>query len=106
MHDYKSVYSKCQRKHFEYFLLRYKFVEQSRSSRIGIVVSKKVAAHAVVRNRIKRVARECFRTNFSASCGLDIILTTKPGANNLTAEELATCVNQILAQLPKSSKDS
>ncbi len=46
--------------------------------RIGIIVSKRVAAKAVTRNRIKRVVRETFRLSESGSFNsIDIIVRVK-----------------------------
>lgn len=50
-------------------------------SRIGMVVSKKVAGTAVNRNRIRRLIRESFRHCFDRS-GLDIVIVARPAARN------------------------
>jgi ribonuclease P protein component len=42
--------------------------------RLGIVVSKKVARHAVSRNYIKRVIREVFRLHCQSKRSLDIVV--------------------------------
>lgn len=101
--DYKSVYTRCKRVHYPDFILRYKYVDTTAPTRVGVVVSKKSAAKAVDRNRIKRVVRECFRVKLQDSTGLDIILTAKANAKSLSRSELAACVNQILDQFLKSS---
>lgn len=56
--------------------------------RIGIIVSKRVAAKAVTRNRIKRVIREVFRLSASESFNsIDIIVRVKrPIISNETPE--------------------
>lgn len=52
-------------------------------SRIGIVATRKVG-NAVVRNRIKRVCRECFRLwpGFVPD-GIDLVVIARGGANEL-----------------------
>jgi len=50
------------------------------SGRIGITVSRKVGV-AVVRNRVKRWIRECFRRQRSAfSTKLDVVVVARPAA--------------------------
>lgn len=61
------------------------------SSRLGAVVSKKVAKSAVRRNRVKRLIRESFRLRTHPQ-PIDFIVIAKPGAadadNTLLTKEL------------------
>lgn len=52
-------------------------------SRIGIVVTKKVG-NAIVRNRVKRLCRECFRLwpDFVPP-GIDLVVIAREGAGEL-----------------------
>ena len=55
----------------------------SAPARLGVVTSKKLGG-AVVRNRVKRLCREAFRTHpdwFPA--GLDLVVIARPGAHEL-----------------------
>lgn len=47
-------------------------------SRLGMVVSKKCAGHAVQRHRIKRLVRESFRVNRGRLPTLDIVVICQP----------------------------
>jgi ribonuclease P protein component len=51
----------------------------SKSTRLGLVVAKKHARHAVQRNRLKRLLRESFRHHLVALKDLDIVALVKPG---------------------------
>lgn len=53
-------------------------------SRLGIVATRKVG-NAVVRNRIKRLCRECFRQwpGFVPD-GIDLVVIARDGASELT----------------------
>src|SRR5262249_29573609 len=58
-------------------------------SRLGIVATRKVG-NATVRNRIKRLCRECFRLwpkNFVPD-GVDLVVIAREGANDLTLERV------------------
>ena len=58
---------------------------QLKHARLGLIVSKKTGGKlAVDRNRIKRVIRESFRHQQHQLDGLDIVVVTRGGANNVT----------------------
>jgi len=58
------------------------------SARIGFVVSKKVGC-AVVRNRVKRVAREAFRlTPGLFPAGIDVVMIARNGAESLCLSDV------------------
>jgi len=42
--------------------------------RLGMVVSKKLIQSAVIRNKIKRVTRECFRNTVSNLASIDFVI--------------------------------
>lgn len=52
-------------------------------TRLGIVATKKIG-NAVVRNRVKRLCRECFRTSPTLlPSGIDFVVIPKQGAGDL-----------------------
>lgn len=53
-------------------------------SRLGVVVSKKVAGNNVNRNRIKRVLKEWFRVNQDRLGGHDVIVVAKTSIKEAT----------------------
>ena len=57
-------------------------------ARLGILVTKKHAARAVVRNRLKRCVREAFRMEHSHLGAIDVLvrppLSARPGAQMLS----------------------
>jgi ribonuclease P protein component len=50
-------------------------------ARLGLAISKKWVKQAVVRNRLKRLARESFRRNQQLLSGMDVVVMTnkRPG---------------------------
>jgi len=56
--------------------------------RLGVAVSRKVDKRAVGRNRIKRVARECFRGEAARLPPGDYVLIAQPGSSALDAATL------------------
>ena len=71
-------------------------------ARLGITVSSKVG-NAVVRNRVKRLLRECFRQwKYQIVPPQDILLIAKPGAAKLSflqvASEICRCVTDSRAR--------
>lgn len=49
-------------------------------ARLGIAVARKQAAHAVDRNRIRRIVRESFRQNRERLPALDVVVQGKAAA--------------------------
>jgi len=63
------------------------------AARLGLIVTRKMGG-AVVRNRIKRICRECFRRAASAADaggwvpnGIDLVVVARAGAEQLGMEE-------------------
>lgn len=67
------------------------------SSRVVVVVSKKVSKKAVVRNRIRRrVAAELATTWATVTPGYDIVVTARDDIAELPATELSRRVAKLL----------
>ena len=70
-------------------------------SRLGITVSKKVSKRAVERNRIKRLAREYFRTHPDMLSGYDIIVNAFPGCAELDNQEITRKLHSVWTRAQK-----
>jgi ribonuclease P protein component len=70
------------------------------TSRLGVTVSARVG-NAVVRNRVKRLVREVFRTKRHALPALlDIVVIGKPDSANITHAHAATELERALGVAP------
>lgn len=98
--QYKRVLSKG-RKFFCAAALLHVAPGETETSRMGLTVSRKVG-NATVRNRVKRIARECFRLlRPRLRRPVDCVLVARPQARDLNKTELAA----LLAQLFEGSLD-
>jgi ribonuclease P protein component len=86
--DYLEIQRDGRRRHTPHLVLIRRAATGPRS-RLGVTVSKRVG-NAVVRNRVKRILRELFRTRQSElHPALDVIVIAKPGAETLTYAQAA-----------------
>jgi len=70
-------------------------------NRLGITVTKKVGS-AVTRNRIKRIARECFRKNKNRIVGhRDIHIIAKQNAAQCAPEDISKSLQQLFAEISR-----
>jgi len=95
--DFERVYK--QGKGFKQdFLFLKTFENNLKNSRIGIVVSKKIANRAVERNLIKRRLREAVKKRLSEmKPGLDIVIAAKQGISKKTLfQDIEQVLNEIL----------
>jgi ribonuclease P protein component len=68
-------------------------------ARIGFAIAKKKISLAVNRNRIRRLARESFRTQNNAFAGNDIIILAQPAAKLASNKELLNSLNKHWAKI-------
>jgi len=68
-------------------------------SRLGLVVGKRVAKHAVIRNRIKRIIRESFRFHQAKLHGFDIIVIAHQSCDTVSKIKLRQGIDQLWEKL-------
>jgi ribonuclease P protein component len=86
----------------QHLLLLAKISEQPHH-RLGLVIAKKHVRLAVQRNRIKRVAREFFRTLPCGAPSLDVVLLARQGMSRLDNAELSSILQRQWQNLIRRS---
>lgn len=78
--EYQAVFGEARRVSGSFFRLNVRLPLEGGRSRLGVTVSKRVDKRAVVRNRLRRQARECFRLLREGLPAGDYVLLAKPEA--------------------------
>lgn len=102
--DFRLVY-KAGRSYANRYLVLYVLKKEQEYCRIGISVSKKIG-NSVVRHRIKRLVRECYRLHEgqifcpadsgSAVCGADLVVVGRRSANGASYYEIEKALISLL----------
>ena len=99
--DYQRCYRSGRRRHGSLVTLHFHPNDEG-FPRLGITVSRKVG-RAVVRNRLKRWTRECFRRS-PRRAGLpafDLVVHFKPAARTASFDAVCGELDRLLAALPR-----
>ena len=96
--EFKAVYSNGSQAVNAYFFV-YALATNNATARLGVTVSKKVGK-AVVRNRVKRLVKECCRLKAThIAMGFDIVVVARPAVGALPKEGSYAKVNKALKSL-------
>ena len=83
--EYHAVFGEGRRVSGTFFRLNVRLPLEGSRTRLGVTVSKRVDKRAVVRNRLRRQARECFRILRDGLPAGDYVLLAKPEAGKAEA---------------------
>ena len=92
--DYSRVFDGAEAKASHKHLLLLAKTNNRPGHRLGLVIAKKNVRLAVQRNRVKRIAREFFRTLPATEPGLDVVLLARRGLGQLDNAELSSILQQ------------
>ena len=92
--DYGRVFDSPDARASHQHLLLLAKINDGPEHRLGLVIAKKNVRLAVHRNRIKRVAREIFRTLPSSEPPMDIVLLARRGIGQLDNAALSSILLQ------------
>lgn len=104
--EFAAVLGSPKRVRSERFELRYG-PNDGRSARLGLVMPKRLARRAVLRNLLKRLSREAFRQVRAGLPSLDLVLrlTRSPGADAAIDWQMRQAwrkeIDGLLAGLPR-----
>ncbi|MEH6580622.1 MAG: ribonuclease P protein component [Halioglobus sp.] len=92
--DYSRVFDGSEARASHKHLLLLAKTNNGPGHRLGLVIAKKNVRLAVQRNRIKRVAREFFRTLPAGGTHMDVVLLTRRGMDQLDNAELSSILQR------------
>ena len=93
--EFLTLQRKGRRRHTEHFVV-IRSPSEGVETRLGITVSSRVG-NSVVRNRLKRFARELFRVHRRGMApAQDVVVIAKPGADALSYAQAATELSRAL----------
>ena len=92
--DYSRVFDNPDARASHQNVLLLAKINDCTSHRLGLVIAKKNVRLAVHRNRIKRVAREFFRTHPAGESAVDVVLLARRGIGDLDNAELSSILQQ------------
>jgi len=94
--DFQKVIQKGKKAGEDFLILR-SLRNKLKRTRIGFVVSRKIAKKAVLRNKIKRRLREAVRPNLAkVKSGYDLIFFTKKGIEGKDFWQIKEAVSKLL----------
>jgi len=65
-------------------------------ARLGMSVSTRSVGNSVRRNRVRRIIRELFRERRSELPGVDLVVTSRPGAKDAPREAIITSLGRLI----------
>lgn len=99
--DFKKVYQKGTFFYHKFFNINY-LPNRTSLTRIGFVVGKKASNKAVVRNEVKRKARESVRRLYDDfPKGYDVVINIKKEALKVDQKELEAEIRKLIQRISK-----
>lgn len=94
--DFSLVYKDGRSIANRLFVIIVRQSAEGSTNRVGISVSKKIG-NSVVRHRLKRQVRECFRTHWQQwKSGYDIIVIARKGSNEQQYKDISGSLLQLM----------
>jgi ribonuclease P protein component len=68
-------------------------------ARLGLAIARKQVRRAVDRNRLKRIARECFRKQRDALHGIDLVVMARAEAATAETATLRASLERLMGRI-------
>lgn len=101
--EFKNIFDQAHKINQKYLLALFK-PNQKANARLGLIVGKRVAKHAVTRNQIKRVIRESFRLYQDRLIGLDVVIIARQQCDTQDKAKLREGLDKLWEKLLTYSK--
>jgi ribonuclease P protein component len=96
--DYACVFKKNQRFSDHYWTILV-HTDKRIPSKLGLAIAKKRAKRAVDRNKIKRIARESFRTHQHQFIGLQLVVMNRDAATSESTSQLRQSMDSLCRKI-------
>ncbi len=101
---YKSVFDDAKLKVSTAEILILARPNDRAAPRLGLIIAKKNAKHAVQRNRIKRIARESFRLRQHQLKGVDTVVLARRNLDKMDNVSMHRVFNRLWQQLEQKAE--
>ena len=99
--EYSSVFAFRRALRGRFYMVHYR-PNGLDTARLGVVVAKKLAKRANVRNLVKRIARETFRRHRQSLQAMDLVVRLHAPVAKATRAEMNLDLLALLQRLPRS----
>ncbi|MBS0355515.1 MAG: ribonuclease P protein component [Proteobacteria bacterium] len=103
--EFSSVFAFRRVLRGKYFALHY-CPNEVGSARLGLVVAKKLAKRAVLRNLVKRIGRDVFRHARASLPDYDLVLRLSAKVGDVTRRTMREDMLALFERLPKTGRES
>ena len=102
--DFAAVFRHARRSSDRYFTVLATLGRDTDSPRLGLAVARKHVRLAVARNRLKRLAREAFRTEADQLGPIDIVVMARPAAALASNSEVSGSLRMHFRRLAEKPR--
>lgn len=103
--DFSFVFDKAKKVYGQHVTVLFR-VNDLGYPRLGLAISKKHTRTAIVRNRVRRIAKESFRLRTQELGGVDIVVLSKRGIAEVDRKALRQSIEQQWQVLIKKCASS